>query len=416
VAERATRPVSGRLVRPLAALLLLPSVAAAQDRCGPASVWSLPSSHIVGPTVIRWMGDDLLLFGERVLVVGKETTGRLILRDSLAVALRVPDGRGTPSVIPRPVDGERFEFSRGFETSRGLTMLWGVPADTAPDPFGRERHDLRVASWDGARWQSIRTIGRFTMRTSFAPQRSSELVHHDGVHYFAMIVEDSIAPYTRVAVVSDSGGRWRSHVFEVGLRALSAVALGVDGGRLVAHVLGVPRVVPADGTSYFATPFVMRLEDDGWSPPRPLGGSPEGDQYFPKLVRTEDGLLAVWTSVSATGSALLWRRVSFDAPFGPIQRMEGTGFVMQGQPPFDALLSVLTVDGRARILRLRADGFDLLDEFRLTGNFAPAIGGSRERPIVAYPVLDDPADAGGGHVEIRDLRCALQRAEQGRTR
>lgn len=410
MAERGRSLVSGCLVRPLAALLLIPPSAVAQDRCTSTSKWSLPPSHIVGPTVVRWQADELVMFGDRVLVVGRGSAGRLQLLDSSGVALRIADRRRTSSVVPRPVPGEPFEFSRGFESSGGLTMLWGVPVDTATPRSALEQHDLRVGTWDGADWHAVRTIGRFTMRTSFAPQRTSELVEHRGVRYLAVIVDDTLPPQTQVAIVSDSGGHWRTHRFDVGLRALTAVSLGIDDDRLVLSVLGVPRLLPEEGRMYGATPFVTRLDARGWTTPVALGGSPWLSQYFPKLLATADGLIAVWASVSETGPALEWRRVGFDAPHGPLQRLAGTGFITQGQPPFQDLLSVLTMDGRALILRLRGQGYDLIDEFPLTGNFAPAIGGSRDRPIVAYPVLDDPADAGGGHVEVRDLRCALQRA------
>lgn len=399
-------------MRPLAALLLLPLTAAAQDRCAADPVLSLPSSHVVAPTVVRWWGDDLVLFGDRAVEMYRESSGQLRIRDSVAVGLRIPRGRGVPVLIPRPVPGEAFEFSRAFASDGALTMLWGVPVDSAPE-HGLERHDLRVGRWDGVRWKEVQTLGRFTMRSGFAPQTSSELVTLGGVRYFAMVVEDTVRPFSRVAIVSDSGGRWRAHAFDIGLRGLSAVALGVTQGRLVLNVLGIPMSMPAGRTRHLAVPYVTRLDGERWTPAIALGGSPDSHHFFPKLFDTPGGLIAAWTSILDDGQTLHWRKVSLGAPPGPVHVMHGTGFITQGQPPFQDVVSVLTLEGRAKILRLRPDGFDEFEEFRLAGSFAPAVGGSADRPIAAYPVLDDPADAGGGHVELRDLRCALRRAPTG---
>ncbi len=127
----------------------------------------------------------------------------------------------------------------------------------------------------------------------------------------------------------------------------------------------------------------------------------------PQLVRSGHSLIAAWLTDDPERS-LVWRDVSRGRPLGLINRIGRIGVITQGEAPFADLLSLVSSEGLARIVRLRPDGYDLRPESPVTALMAPVIAGTREQPwAVSIAVSDTPP--GLVRLVAYDLRCALLR-------
>lgn len=400
----------GRWARPLVMLACLSCLARAQVRsCVPAPAWWLPSTHYSAPGFVLWRSDSLWVLGSPSSEIRPDERGRPFIADtSFAGILVLPNG--TVRKIPWPGDARDMLHPRGTYDPRGPEVLWGEALPSAPRPRPLSvMHRLRVARLAGDRWTSVTEIGDVDNELSFARSTASDVVRSaSGVRYFVFRTDLDANWSQHLGVASDSGGRWRIHAFALPMASFAAFDLAFDAERLTVLFAGLPRTIPPGRGSYHQSLWMSRLESDGWSVPVNVAGDGSVGIGSPRLLPSPTGLIAAWV-VRDAEPVLQWQRFESGRLTGPVNHLAGVGLIWSGQDPYRDLISAIAPDGSARILRLRADGYDLIAEIPTLSGMPPTIAQVRGQPWAFTAERHQVPDPGTIHLVAYDLHCAVLR-------
>lgn len=397
-----------RRARLLAVLALWPTNAQAQAAaCVPSPPWNFPSEYFVSPTAVRAVGESILIVGEPGYRFRPGASGEASIADSTVAAMLVSRDGGV-RIIPRPAGARAFVHPRIVPRSGGrFDVLWSEPGADSSPVFAATTQIIHVSTLADMTWQGRTTIGRFEMMAQLTREMGSDLVTIGGVSYLAFPDETASPQSSRLVLLSDSGGRWNVIPWIPALRHTVAAELGEDSGDLVAVFSGTTPEVPTEPRVISPTVWIARRANGRWAGLQQVGGDQRSIVRYPKLVRRGDALIAAWL-ISDGEPALEWREVTAGRPLGQLHRLEGIVKMSQGQAPFRDVLSLITLQGTSRIVRLRPDGLDDVASVPVLGPFPPVVVGTLERPWALTVAETAPADPGPFRIVAHDLRCALR--------
>lgn len=406
------RPHAGRRwARLLALLALAPTDARAQapaPACSPSPPWNFTSEYYVSPTAVRAVGESMLVVGEPGYRFGRRVSGDAVIADSTIAAMLVSRDGGL-RVIPRPAGASAFVHPRLVPRSGGrFDVLWSEPSADSSPVSGAITQLVHVSTLADMAWQSRTTLGRFEMFAQLTREMGSDLVTVGGVTYLAFPDETASPESQRLVLLSDSGGRWSAIPWLPGLASTGSAELGEDAGGLVAVFLGINPERPAGQGSVSQTVWIARRANGRWGGLQEIGGDRQSSVQYPKLVRRGDALVAAWLIADGEPS-LEWREVTAGRPLGPLHRIDGIAKMSQGQAPFRDVLSLITLQGTSRIVRLRPDGLDDVASIPVIAPFPPVVAGTLERPWALTVAETAPGETGPFRLVAHDLRCALRR-------
>ena len=399
----------GRWARPLALFALGPVLAQAQaPACTAVAPWHFPSEFYAAPVGVRAVSTSVLVIGQPAYRFALDEAGKYRSVDTAVAGMQVSRD-GTLRAFARPSSARAFVHPRIVSRSKHRTdVVWSEPDFSAGGIYGEGPHLLRVGTLVDGDWHDIRELGTFDLNTALTRDMGSDLRTVAGVSYMAFPDEEPISGIRSIVLLSDSGGRWATRKLDFRMFVTGATELGDDAGTLAAIFTGIPRDHPLYLDSHAATLWLARRERDGWSRAIEIGGDGSMAVRQPKLVRTGGTLIAAWL-VADTVMTLEWRDVTRGRALGPLNRIAGIGVITQGQAPFADLLSLVSIEGMARVVRLRPDGYDLITEFSVEAPLAPVVAGTREQPWVLSVERSETPDPGPFRLVARDLRCALRR-------
>lgn len=400
-----------RWARLLALFALAPTDAHAQapaPACVPLPPWNFPSEYYVSPTAVRAVGESMLVVGEPGYRFGPSASGDAAIADSTVAAMLVSRDGGL-RVMQRPAGASAFVHPRVVPRSAGgFDVLWSEPiADSSP-VFAAKPQMVHVSTLTDATWKSRTTIGRFEMSAQLTREMGSDLVTVGGVTYLAFPDETASPERSRLVLLSDSGGRWRAIPWIPGLRSTGSAELGEDSGDLVTVFLGITPERPPGPSTISQSVWLARRANGRWAGLQEVGGDRRSNVQYPKLVRHGDALIAAWL-IADGEPALEWREVTAGRPLGSLHRMDGIAKMSQGQAPFRDVLSLITLQGTSRIVRLRPDGLDDVASIPVIAPFPPVVAGTLERPWALTVAETAPGETGPFRIVAHDLRCALRR-------
>jgi hypothetical protein len=399
----------GRLLTALAlgSLTAIASPLGAQARaCTAAAPWEMPIGKYAAPIAVREFGAGLLVLGTPSYSLRVAGDGTFAIADSGMAGYVFPRTRD-PVLVPKPTESLAFVQPR-IVSVRGqeADLLWTAPRGDIGDQSGTPT-ELWTGTWSRRGWREVRRIAQVLVLGLMDRQLTTDLIALGEDRVMAFIERDPVEGSGAITLLWRRNGRWTLERLDLAMLGASSVAIAEDRGELVlAFVAGSMDLMPPDGGSTTGVLWLSRHTARGWTTPRWIGG--DGARFLsePKLLRSGEDLLVSWTE-SRDPVGLKWRRLEADGRLGTIQALAGVVDVTQGEFPFRELLTTVSSDGTARLVRLRADGYSLISVVPSAGGFVPVVAGALRRPFALTVLVPEEKGQGPIRLVALDQRCAL---------
>lgn len=406
----------GRWARPLVWCALVPSLVMAQegDHCERPALTRYHSEHFAYPLGATSVGESLLVLGEPAYRFLPTPPGELVRNDSMFAGVLIgPDGRLRP--IARPPGARAFLYPRVLARKGGsVDAVWSEPV---LDPRTGERtmeHRLFAAPLDGSKWGRVDSLGTVRLVVGLSRQLGSDLVQASGRRYLVFPSTTLGLPAGTIRrndllVLSDSGGRWRVHAFDLGMGSITSVSAAAVAGELTVAFVGIPSTLPPGRIGRIGPHvWITRFRAGRFLAPERV--SVEAPENYGNVTLLSSGAHAIvaWVSDGERGG-LEWSDATPGAVRAPAHRLPGISLIASGQAPWNHLLIGARTDGNSVVLRLRRDGFEPLATVPTGAGLLPVLAGRAGAPVALSTELVDRPDPGPIRLVAYDLRCALRR-------